>query len=57
MQEEKLKSIKIEDEPNDDVDPTKVCTVQFKGPTNQKYVRRFLKESTTINDLINYYKQ
>ena len=55
MKETKLQEIVVPVEPATDVDPALVCTVQFKGPSGQKFVRKFLKQNT-INDLINYYK-
>jgi hypothetical protein len=55
MHETKLQQISVPNEPRADIDPSLVSTVQFKGPSGQKLVRRFMK-TNTINDLINYYK-
>jgi hypothetical protein len=30
-----------------------VCTIQFKG--SKKIIRKFLKDSTTVQDLVNFY--
>jgi len=55
MRDTKMQQIKVPDEPTADTDPSLISTVQFKGPSGQKHVRKFLK-SNTISDLINFYK-
>ena len=55
MNEAKLQSIVVPAEPPGTADPQTVCTIQFKGPTGQKFVRRFYKINT-VTDLINSYK-
>lgn len=55
MREAKLDSIQIKPEPAADCDPSQVCTIQFKGPSGQKLIRKFHRENQ-IQDLINYYK-
>lgn len=55
MREAKLSSIEIKPEPGAGVDAALVCTVQFKGPSGQKLIRKFFK-SCTVQDLINFYK-
>lgn len=43
MKETKLQEIHVPSEPAADTDSNLVSTVQFKGPSGQKLVRRFMK--------------
>ena len=56
MRDAKIDCIVVAEEPGMDVDASLVCTVQFKGPSGQKLVRRFFREKATILDLVNFYK-
>lgn len=53
MREAKLNSIQIAREPTEADDPANICTIQFKG--NKKVIRKFLKDSTSVQDLVNFY--
>ena len=43
-------------EPSEDTDPNLVCEVQMRCLDGSTIRRRFLKASTKVSDLINYYK-
>lgn len=57
MNEEVLKSIIVPSEPPTDTDPSLISTIQMRGPNGERFVRRFLKNNTTIQDLVNFYKK
>ena len=57
MNEAQINSYQIPEEPGKDAEPSTVCTVQLRGPNGNKFIRRFAKGTTTLNDLINYFKK
>ena len=56
MAEEESKSMIVAQEPDKATDPQKVVTIQMRCHDGGRLLRRFLKETTTVQDLINYYK-
>ena len=56
MAEEESKEMFVPDEPSKDFDPDKVVTVQLRCPDGSRLMRRFVKETTHVGDIINYYK-
>ena len=56
MQEEESKQMIIAPEPAKDVDPEKIVTIQLRCPDGSRLMRRFMKETTTVSDLITYFK-
>ena len=46
----------IAPEPDKNTEPEKIVTIQLRCPDGGRLMRRFLRESTTVQDLINYYK-
>ena len=57
MNEDLLNNLIIVEEPPKEADTNLVCQVQMRGPNNEKFVRRFWRSLTSIQDLINYYKK
>ena len=43
-------------EPGNEVEQDKVVTIQLRCPDGSRLLRRFLKETTQVQDVINYYK-
>ena len=56
MQEEESKQFIVAAEPPKDADPDKIVTLQLRCPDGSRLMRRFLKEQTTVQDVINYFK-
>ena len=57
MNEELLNSFVVPAEPPTDADPAQVSNIQIRGPNGERLLRRVWKQSTTINDLVNFYKK
>ena len=56
MQEEESKSMIVSQEPDKNTPLEQVVTIQLRCPDGGRLMRRFLKETTTVQELINYYK-
>ena len=56
MQEEESKQMVVPPEPAKDVETEKVVTIQLRCPDGTRLLRRFMKETTKVQDIINYYK-
>ena len=56
QQEEELKTIQLPNEPPADADPSIVVVVQLRCPDGSKLHRRFFKDTTRVQDLINFYR-
>ena len=50
------KQMVVPPEPAKDVEPEKVVTIQLRCPDGTRLLRRFIKETTKVQDIINYYK-
>lgn len=57
MNDAALSSYEFPNEPPANAEPSTVCTVQLKGPSGNKLLRRFLKKETTLQHLVNFFKK
>ena len=56
MQEEESKQLVVPPEPGKDVPQDQVVTIQLRCPDGSRLLRRFLKTTTHVQDIINYYR-
>ena len=56
MNEAQLKSYQVPPEPGANADPQTVCTLQLRGPSGKKLMRKFDKQNT-LQDVVNYFKK
>lgn len=57
QKEAEIASIDLKPEPDASVDQQLVVTLQLRCPDGSRLIRRFLKEQTTVVDIINYVKK
>ena len=51
-----ISSVVVQPEPPADADPNTITTLQIRCPDGTRLMRRFLRATTTVQDVINFVK-